>query len=78
MRDKAKALEGLKAMNRFEITTALLQAENKPVPDAENPRTVKPEIRAISARLEAAEDQKTRRELRRTKARLKRATRRYL
>jgi hypothetical protein len=78
LRDKAKALEGLKAMNRFEITTALLQAENKPVPAAENPRTVKPEIKAVSARLEAADDKKARRELRRAKARLKRATRRYL
>lgn len=78
LRDKAKSLEGFKAMNRFEITAALLQVENKPAPAAENPRTVKPEIKAISIRLEAAEDKKTRRELRRAKARLKRATRRYL
>jgi len=78
LKDKAKALEGLKAMNRFEITAALLQSENKPVPTAENPRTVKPEIKALCVRLETAEDKKARRELRRAKARLKRATRRYL
>jgi hypothetical protein len=78
LRDKAKTLEGLKAMNRFEITAAILQAENKPVPAAENPRSVKPEIRAIAAKLETAADKKARRELRRAKARLKRATRRYL
>jgi hypothetical protein len=78
LRDKAKALEGLPAMNRFEITAALLKAENKPVPEAENPRAVKPEIKALSARLETSEDKKARRELRRAKARLKRATRRYL
>ncbi|MDR2725810.1 MAG: hypothetical protein LBC90_07120 [Candidatus Adiutrix sp.] len=76
LKDKAKDLDGFKAMNRFEITTALLQSENKP--GAENPRTVKPEIKAISAQLEAAPDKKTRHELRRAKARLKRATRRYL
>jgi hypothetical protein len=76
--DKAKALEGLKAMNRFEITAALLAAENKPALAAENPRTVKPEIKALSAKLETAGEKKARRELRRAKARLKRATRRYL
>jgi hypothetical protein len=77
LKDKAKALEGLKAMNRFEITEALLQAENKTPPTAENPRTDKPEIRAVAAQLETATDKKARRELRRSKARLKRATRRY-
>jgi len=77
LKDKAKELEGLKAMNRFEITEAVLKAENKPVPTAENPRTIKPEIRELDAKLEAATDKKARRELRRTKARLKRATRRY-
>ena len=78
LRDKVKDLEGLKAMNRFEITAAILQTENKPAPAAENPRAVKPEIRALSARLETAEDKKDRHEIRRAKARLKRATRRYL
>ena len=78
LRDKAKDLECLKAMNRFEITTALLSAENKPAPATENPRTVKPEIKALSGRLKAAEDKKARHELRRAKARLKRATRSYL
>jgi hypothetical protein len=79
LQDKAKELEGLKAMNRFEITMALLKSENKPAdPNAENPRTVKPEIKDVKARLEAATDKKARRDLRRTKARLKRATRRYL
>jgi len=77
LRDKAKALEGLKAMNRFEITEALLKAENKPAPTAENPRTIKPEIKALDTRLETATEKKDRRELRRAKARLKRATRRY-
>jgi len=81
LRDKVKTLEGVKTLNRFEITSAVLQAENKPAPAAENPRTIKPEIKAVSARLTAATDKtdkKARRELRRTKARLKRATRRYL
>ena len=78
LRDKAKEMEGFKAMNRFEITAALLKVENKPAPVAENPRTVKPEIRALSARLETAEDKKDRHEIRRAKARLKRATRRYI
>jgi hypothetical protein len=78
LRDKAKDLEGLKALNRFEITTAILQSENKPVPATENPRAVKPEIRALSSQLETAEDKKARHELRRAKARLKRTTRRYL
>ena len=78
LRDKAKAIEGLKAMNRFEITAALLQAENKPAPAAENPRAVKPGIRALSDKLETAEGKKARHDLRRAKARLKRATRRYI
>jgi hypothetical protein len=78
LKDKAKALEGFKAMNRFEITEALLQAENKPAPTAENPRTIKPEIKALDARLKTSEEKKDRRELRRAKARLKRATRRYV
>lgn len=77
LKDKAKALEGLKAMNRFEITEAVLKAENKPAPTAENPRTIKPEIRDLAAKLKTASDKKDRRELRRAKARLKRATRRY-
>jgi hypothetical protein len=77
LKDKAKDLEGLKAMNRFEITEALLKAENKTAPTAENPRTVKPEIRAVAAQLKDATDKKTRLELRRSKARLKRAARRY-
>ena len=78
LKDKVKTLEGLGAMNRFEITAAVLQAENKPAPAAENPRAVKPEIKAVSARLEAAAGKKARRDLRRAKARLKRASRRYL
>jgi len=77
LKDKAKALEGFKAMNRFEITEALLKTESKPAPTAENPRTIKPEIKALDARLKTAEEKKDRRELRRAKARLKRATRRY-
>jgi len=77
LKDKAKALEGFKAMNRFEITEALLKAENKPVPAAENPRTIKPEIRGLDARLETAAEKKDRHDIRRAKARLKRATRRY-
>jgi hypothetical protein len=64
-------------MNRFEITEALLKAENKPAPTAENPRTIKPEIRDLDAKLKAATEKKDRRALRRDKARLKRATRRY-
>ena len=78
LKDKVKTLEGLKAMNRFEVTAAVLQTENKPAPAAENPRTVKPEIKAVSARLESATGKKARRDLRRAKARLKRAARRYL
>ena len=78
LKEKAKALEDLKAMNRFEITVALLKAEDRPAPVAENPRTVKTEIKAVSARLKTAEGKKPRRELRRAKARLKRATRRYI
>ncbi|MDR3037707.1 MAG: hypothetical protein LBV21_00170 [Candidatus Adiutrix sp.] len=78
LKDKAKSVEGFKAMNRFELLGAVLKAENRPEPQAPNPRSVKPEIKTLDAKLETAEDKKARRELRRAKARLKRETRRYL
>ena len=78
LKDKAKEVEGVKTLNRFEITAALLQADNRPAPAGENPRPIKPEIKALAARLETAEGRKARRDLRRAKARLKRATRNYL
>ena len=83
LRDKAKEVEGFKAMNRFEITQAVLQAESRPVcsePEKHNPRKIKPEINALKAKLAETpkKDKKARKELRQAVSRLKRETRNYL
>lgn len=81
LRDKAKELEGYKAMNRFELTQAARQAENLPVcPEAEkaNPRQIKPEISAAKAKLSEGGDKAARKALRQSVKRLKRQTRKYL
>lgn len=83
LKDKAKDVEGAKTFNRFEMTQAVLQAENRPMdPEAEknNPRQIKPEIAGLKAKLAetAKDDKKARKELRRSITKMKRATRRYL
>lgn len=83
LKDKAKEIEGVKSLNRFELTQALLKAENKPVAadaDKQNPRQIKPEIASLKSRLAETpkEDKKARKELRRAVAKLKRSTRQYL
>ncbi|KXS56768.1 MAG: hypothetical protein AMR96_00745 [Candidatus Adiutrix intracellularis] len=79
LKDKVKEVENFKNFNRFEITKTLLKAGNKPLPaKAANPRTVKPEIAAITVKLAETTGRKNRRKLRRAKARLKRTTRQYL
>jgi len=83
LKDKVKELEGLKSLNRFEITQAARQAENLPaVPGLKkaNPRQIKPEIAAAKAKLAETPkgEKKARKELRKTVARLKKETRKYL
>ncbi len=79
LKDKVKELEGLKSMNRFEITEAARQAEKLPELAAKNPRAIKPEIKEMKAKLmETKGDKKARHELRRTLAKLKRDSRKYL
>lgn len=82
LKDKAKEIEGIKSLNRFELTQALLKAENRPVADdadKQNPRQIKPEIASLKTRLAETpkEDKKARKELRRAVAKLKRSTRQY-
>lgn len=80
LKDKVKDVEGLTAMNRFEITMAAKKAENLPqmAPEA-NPRKIKPEIAGLKAKLaETKGDKKTRKDLRRAVAKLKRDSRKYL
>ncbi|MDR1922071.1 MAG: hypothetical protein LBS31_10095 [Candidatus Adiutrix sp.] len=83
LKDKAKEINGVALMNRFEITQAVKKAEGRaPGPEAEklNPRKIKPEILALKNKLAAApkDDKKTRKALRRAVVRLKRETRLYL
>lgn len=82
LRDKIKDQEGYKALNRFEITKAVRQAEKKPccccLDDKNNPRTVKTEIKALQAKLTETEGREARREARRAIAKLKGVTRKYL
>ncbi|MDR0881648.1 MAG: hypothetical protein LBP55_03785 [Candidatus Adiutrix sp.] len=84
LKDKAKEVEGFKALNRFELLQALRQNEAAaPQPagvEAQNPRQFKPEISALKAKLAETPkaEKKARKELRRSVVRLKRATRRYL
>lgn len=83
LKDKAKEIEGVKSLNRFEMTQALLKADNQPVAadaDKQNPRQIKPEIASLKSRLAETpkEDKKARKELRRAVAKLKRSTRQYL
>jgi len=81
LKDKAKEVEGVKAMNRFEIIQAVKQADNQPLAaDAEksNPRKIKPEIAAVKAKLAEATEKKARKDLRREVSRLKRESRKYL
>ncbi len=79
LKDKAKEIEGFKAMNRFELLQAVKKAGQQPAAAEEaNPRRFKPEITALKAKLAAATDKNDRRELRRQVGRLKRETRRYL
>lgn len=83
LKDKVKDLEGLKSLNRFEVTQAVLKAENRPM-DAEtekiNPRQIKPEINSLKSQLAQTpkKDKKARQQLRREVAKLKRSTRQYL
>ncbi len=81
LKDKVKDIEGFKSMNRFEITEAVRKAEKLPPLAAEaNPRSIKPEISGLKAKLaEAAKsDKKARKDLRRAVAKLKRNSRKYL
>ncbi len=82
LKDKGKAIENFKALNRFELTQAVSQAESKadPTTGKTNPRELKPEIAALKAKLAetSKEDQKARRELRRAVSKLKRTSREYL
>ncbi|MDR2945691.1 MAG: hypothetical protein LBV79_02955 [Candidatus Adiutrix sp.] len=81
LKDKAKEIEGFKAMNRFELLVAVKKASDQPVAaEAEkaNPRQFKPEIVALKAKLAETTDKKARHELRRQVGRLKRETRKYL
>ena len=60
LKDKAKEIEGFKAMNRFELLQAVKKANNQPVcPEAEkiNPRQFKPGITAAKAKLAEATDE---------------------
>ncbi len=81
LKDKVKDIEGFKSMNRFEITMAARAAEKLPPMAAEaNPRSIKPEIGGLKAKLAetAKNDKKARKDLRRAVARLKRNSRKYL
>jgi len=83
LKDKAKDIEGASAMNRFEMTLAVKQAEGQktcPALEKVNPRDIKPEIADLKAKLAATsrEDKKARKELRRAMTGLKRNTRKYL
>jgi|GEM_PF-2431590 len=83
LKDKAKEIEGFKSLNRFEITQAVLKAENRPMAaeaEKNNPRQIKPEIARLKSQLAETplEDKKARKELRRAVAKLKRTTRQYL
>lgn len=81
LKDKVKDIEGLKSMNRFEITAQARKAEKLPeLPAAGNPRSIKPEITKLKARLgeTAKGDKKARQDLRRAVAKLKRSSRKYL
>jgi len=83
LKDKAKEVDDLKSLNRFEITQAVLKAESRPVcsePDKHNPRKIKPEINTLKAKLAETpkKDKKARKDLRRAVARLKKETRNYL
>ena len=83
LKDKAKDVEGFKTLNRFELLQTLRKAETASQPagvEAQNPRQFKPEISALKAKLAETPkaEKKARKELRRSVARLKRATRRYL
>lgn len=83
LKDKAKEIEGFKTLNRFEITQAVLKAENRAMAaeaEKSNPRQIKPEINRLKAQLAETsfEDKKARKDLRRAVARLKRSTRQYL
>ena len=79
LKDKVKELEGIKTMNRFEITEAIMKAENRPccLKNIENPRQVKPKIVEAKSRLDTATDKKERHALRKEIAGLKRKTRQY-
>ena len=81
LKDKVKEADGLAAMNRFEVTQAVRQAENMTVcPEAAkcNPRQIKPEIGSLKTKLAETSDKKSRKELRKAIGRLKRQTRKYL
>lgn len=79
LKDKVKDLEGLKTMNRFEITEAVIKAENRPgnLQTVENPRQVKLHIGEAKGLLEAATDKKERHALRKKIVGLKKKTRQY-
>ena len=81
LQDKAKEIEGFKAMNRFELLQAVKKVDNQPVAaeaEQSNPRKFKPEIAAAKAKLAEATDKKARKDLRREVSRLKKETRKYL
>lgn len=81
LKDKAKDLPEVKAMNRFEMTQALKKADSQPTePDTANPRAIKPEIKTLKAKLAETPkaEQKERKKLQRSIAKLKRGTRQYL
>lgn len=83
LKDKVKDLEGLKSLNRFEVTQAVLKADNQPMgaeTEKINPRQIKPEISRLKSQLAQTpkEDKKARQQLRREVAKLKRSTRQYL
>ena len=79
LKDKVKDLEGLKAMNRFEITEAIMKAENRPcaLQKVENPREIKIKIGEAKSRLATVVDKNERHALRKEIGGLKRKTRQY-
>ncbi|UQZ91033.1 hypothetical protein C4J81_18140 [Deltaproteobacteria bacterium Smac51] len=81
LKDKAKDIDGIKSMNRFEITMAVKKAENQAVGAEEaNPRAIKPEINSLKAKLAETDkkDKKARKDLRKAVVKLKRNSRKYL
>ncbi|MGL4208413.1 MAG: hypothetical protein ACRCTY_03395 [Candidatus Adiutrix sp.] len=83
LKEKAKDIDGLKEMNRFEITLAVIKAENAPTcleAEKDNPRKIKPEIMAIKNEMAKTpkKEKQARKEMRKKIVLLKRESRKYL